>query len=117
MRYKILAKNNWQLKDLVDDYPHLVHHDPKHFGNRYTVQSYERPGKTIVSHLYKDGNLFIHPDYKQNRTFTVREAARVQSFPDDFLFCGSRTQQYKQVGNAVPPLLSKALAKSLKNVS
>ena len=114
MRYKILAKNNWQLKDLVDDYPHLVHHDPKHFGNRYTVQSYERPGKTIVSHLYKDGNLFIHPDYKQNRTFTVREAARVQSFPDDFLFCGSRTQQYKQVGNAVPPLLSKALAKSLK---
>jgi DNA (cytosine-5)-methyltransferase 1 len=116
MRYKILAKNNWQLKDLVKDYPELVHHDPKHFGNRYTVQSFDRPGKTIVSHLYKDGNLFIHPDYKQNRTFTVREAARIQSFPDDFVFCGSRTQQYKQVGNAVPPLLSQALAKSLKMI-
>ena len=116
MRYKILAKNNRQLKDLVNDYPHLVHHDPKHFGNRYTVQSYDRPGKTIVSHLYKDGNLFIHPDYKQNRTFTVREAARIQSFPDNFIFCGSRTQQYKQVGNAVPPLLSQALAKALKKI-
>jgi DNA (cytosine-5)-methyltransferase 1 len=112
-RYTLLAKNNWQLKDLVKDYPELVHHDPKHFGNRYTVQNYDYPGKTIVSHLYKDGNLFIHPDSKQHRTFTVREAARIQSFPDDFKFCGSRTQQYKQIGNAVPAMLSLALAKSV----
>jgi len=115
-RYTLLAKNNWQLKDLVKDYPELVHHDPKHFGNRYTVQSYDYPGKTIVSHLYKDGNLFIHPDFKQHRTFTVREAARIQSFPDDFKFCGSRTQQYKQIGNAVPAMLSLALAKSVMSL-
>ncbi|WP_346914157.1 DNA cytosine methyltransferase [Clostridium sp.] len=116
-RYRILSENkNWQLKDLQKIRPDLVHHDPKHFGNRYTVQEYDKPGKTIVAHLYKDGNLFIHPDSKQGRTFTVREAARIQSFPDDFLFEGSRTEQYKQVGNAVPPLLAQACAKAIKKV-
>ncbi len=114
LRYFYLSKNNWQLKDLQHKYPELIHHDPKHFGNRYTVQAGHLPGRTVVSHLYKDGNLFIHPDYKQTRTFTVREAARIQSFPDDFIFSGSRTQQFKQVGNAVPVLLAKALAKTIK---
>lgn len=115
-RYRILSSHkNWQLKDLQNVRPDLVHHDPKHFGNRYTVQEWDKPGKTVVAHLYKDGNLFIHPDPEQARTFTVREAARIQSFPDDFVFEGSRTQQYKQVGNAVPPLMAEAFAKTLKN--
>lgn len=114
-RYRLLSQNKgWKLKDLQKIRPDLVHHDPKHFGNRYTVQESERPGKTVVAHLYKDGNLFIHPDPEQARTFTVREAARIQSFPDDFVFEGSRTDQYKQVGNAVPPLMAEAFAKTLK---
>ena len=113
-RYRILsAHKNWQLKDLQEVRPDLVHHDPKHFGNRYTVQESDKPGKTVVAHLYKDGNLFIHPDPEQERTFTVREAARIQSFPDDFIFEGSRTDQFKQVGNAVPPLMAEAFAKTL----
>ena len=116
-RYRILAENGgWQLKDLQKVRPDLIHHDPKHFGNRYTVQVYDKPGKTVVAHLYKDGNLFIHPDYTQERTFTVREAARIQSFPDDFFFEGSRTEQFKQVGNAVPPLLARACAKAFTEV-
>lgn len=112
-RYRLLSRNNWQLRDLINVRPDLVHHNPVHFTNRYTVQSYNNPGCTVVSHLYKDGNLFIHPDYNQERTFTVREAARIQSFPDDFRFCGSRTDQYKQVGNAVPPLMARQLAKAI----
>lgn len=114
-RYRILSEHkNWQLKDLQTVRPDLIHHDPKHFGNRYTVQESDKPGKTVVAHLYKDGNLFIHPDPLQARTFTVREAARIQSFPDDFVFEGSRTDQFKQVGNAVPPLMAETFAKTLK---
>lgn len=115
-RYRILSENNWQLKHLNEVRPDLIHHDPKHFGNRYTVQDYNKPGKTVVAHLYKDGNLFIHPDSKQERTFTVREAARVQSFPDNFKFMGAKTHQFKQVGNAVPPLMARAIAKAVKKI-
>ncbi len=115
-RYKLLSENKWQLKDLQKVRPELVHYDPKHFVNRYTVQEFDKPGRTVVAHLYKDGNLFIHPDSKQERTFTVREAARVQSFPDDFKFVGARTHQYKQVGNAVPPLMSFQIAKAIKKI-
>jgi DNA (cytosine-5)-methyltransferase 1 len=113
-RYHLLSKNEWQLKQLAEVRPELIHHDPKHFGNRYTVQKNNLPGTTVVAHLFKDGNLFIHPDHEQERTFTVREAARIQSFPDDFIFMGSKTNQYKQVGNAVPPLMAQQIAKAIK---
>ena len=115
-RFKFLSKNGWELRDLQKTRPDLVHHNPMHFKNRYTVQQWDKPGKTVVSHLYKDGNLFIHPDPKQQRTFTVREAARIQSFPDDFIFFGSRTNQFIQVGNAVPPKLSYEIARSINSV-
>ena len=114
-RYVAMSKNHWTFQELLEKRPDLDHEKKRVFGNSYTVQWWDLPSKTIIAHLYKDGNQFIHPDYKQGRTFTVREAARIQSFPDDFVFEGSRTDQFKQIGNAVPPLLAQAIAKAIKS--
>ena len=86
-------------------------YDPTKFGDKMRRIRGDRPAPTIVAHLAKDGYMFIHP--WKNRTITVREAARFQSFPDSFEFKGSMTSQFRQVGNAVPPLLAKALGKSI----
>ena len=115
-RYVEMAKNEWTFEELLNNRPDLKHEHPRVFGNSYTVQFWNNPARTIIAHLYKDGNQFIHPDYTQGRTITVREAARLQSFPDDFVFEGSRTEQYKQIGNAVPPLFAQAIAKAIKKV-
>ena len=114
-RYIAMSSNHWSFQALLEKRPDLNHEKQRVFGNSYTVQWWDLPSKTIIAHLYKDGNQFIHPDSAQGRTFTVREAARIQSFPDDFVFEGPRTEQFKQIGNAVPPLLAEAIAKCIKN--
>ena len=81
--------------------------------HKYYVLRWNEPSNLIPAHLYKDGLRHIHPDSNQARTITVREAARLQTFPDDYVFVGSQMDQYKMIGNAVPPAMSKIIAEAV----
>ena len=81
--------------------------------HKYYVLRWNEQSNTIPAHLYKDGLRHIHPDSEQARSITVREAARLQTFPDDYVFISGTAVDYKMIGNAVPPLFAKVLAESI----
>lgn len=98
----------------LDYYKKITGHKTNH--NKYRNLEWDKPSPTIVSHLYKDGYMFIHPDSEQARTITVREAALLQTFPIDFEFLGSSAYCFKMIGNAVPVLFAKSIAKAVAKV-
>lgn len=115
-------KNNDRLNynDLPDELK--THNNRSSFFDRFkVVADNNQASQTVVAHIAKDGHYYIHPDINQNRSISVREAARLQSFPDDFYFegvkeTGSRTAAFKQIGNAVPPLLANIVAEEIRKI-
>ena len=85
-------------------------YDASKFPNKWRKISRDQPVRTVMAHLSKDGYSHIHYDNAQARTISVREAARLQSFPDGFVFAGAMNEAFRQIGNAVPPLMAKAIA-------
>jgi DNA (cytosine-5)-methyltransferase 1 len=122
-----IAVNKWnndkQRLDYNDLPERLKTHNNRHsFIDRFKVVAGDLSySQTVVAHIAKDGHYYIHPDINQNRSISVREAARLQSFPDDYYFEGvreiaNRTAAFKQIGNAVPPLMGSAIAKEIKSI-
>jgi DNA (cytosine-5)-methyltransferase 1 len=117
--YKIAVQewNNGRRLNYATLPKRLIKHNNLHsFTNRFQVVNGRGISHTVVAHIAMDGHYYIHPDKNQNRSISVREAARIQSFPDDFFFEGSRTAAFKQIGNAVPPLMAEKIALKIKEM-
>jgi DNA (cytosine-5)-methyltransferase 1 len=115
--YKIVAEEKLKNKNVkYSDLPVqlITHKKTDIFLDRFKAINGTGFSHTVVAHIAKDGHYYIHPDVKQNRSITVREAARIQTFPDDFFFEDSRTAAFKQIGNAVPPYFSEIISKSIR---
>jgi DNA (cytosine-5)-methyltransferase 1 len=103
--------NKASQKEKLDFYTKITGHTSNHI--KYRNLEWDKPSPTIVAHLHKDGYMFIHPDVKQLRTITIREAALLQSFPNDYRFMASTPYCYKMIGNAVPVLFAKGIAETM----
>jgi DNA (cytosine-5)-methyltransferase 1 len=119
MIYKLVSEEKEKgVNVLYSDLPKnlIKHNNTEAFLDRFKAIDGKSISHTIVAHIAKDGHHYIHPDSKQNRSISIREAARIQSFPDDYFFETSRTAAFTQIGNAVPPLLAKKLAHKIKSI-
>lgn len=116
-KYAIQALNEGRkikYTDIPEEF--RTHKNQTCFLDRFKVLNRNKPSHALVAHISKDGHHYIHPDINHPRSISVREAARIQSFPDDFIFEGSRTAQFTQIGNAVPPLMAKGIAEEIRKL-
>lgn len=118
--YKIAIKKWLENRERLNynDLPEQLktHKNRKSFLDRFKVVDPSGMSHTMVAHIQKDGHYYIYPDLNQVRSISIREAARIQSFPDDFYFEGGQSAAFRQIGNAVPPLMAEQIAKGMKKV-
>ena len=108
------AADSSQIKEFIRQW--TLPYDPDKFPNKWWKLYRNKPARTLMAHLGKDSYSHIHYDSDQARTISVREAARLQSFPDGFVLRGSMNTAFKQIGNAVPPLVAYAIAMAMRSM-